>query len=134
MHPESDEDDHYILQGAFRFLTGREFEWDTFRRRRGQLVVGFMCDDSFGVETAKLVQRLVTGDEFDIIPLNKAQVADGYLRRVDAVLAPDGAAPPSRRLGFTPTTRGAQRRFSRAADVFSRGEARQRRRRSARAA
>jgi hypothetical protein len=57
--------------------------------KRGQLAVGFMCDDSFGVETAKLVQKLLTEEEFDVVPLNKGEVAAGYLRRVDAVLAPD---------------------------------------------
>lgn len=54
VHPEYDEDDHFLLKGAFRYVTGRkEFEWDYPQRRRGQLVVGFMCDDSFGVETAR---------------------------------------------------------------------------------
>ena len=124
VHPESDEDDHYILQGAFRFLTGRELEWDTFRRRRGQLVVGFMCDDSFGVETAKLVQRLVTGDEFDIIPLNKAQVADGYLRRVDAVLAPDGAGSAKPETGLYADNAGRTKAFlARGGRVFAWGSA-----------
>jgi len=90
VHPESDEKDHHVLKGALRFLTGRELEWDYPQRKRGQLTVGFMCDDSFGVETARLVQRLVTEGEFDVIPLNKAQIEDGWLRRVDAVLAPAG--------------------------------------------
>ena len=89
VHPEADEDDHYVLKGAFRFLTGREINWDTAQRKRGQLVVGFMCDESFGVETAKLVQRLVTEAEFDVVPLNTKIIAGGLLRRVDAVLAPD---------------------------------------------
>jgi glutamine amidotransferase-like uncharacterized protein len=90
VHPESDENDHYLLKGAFRYLTGCDLEWDYAQRKRGQLVVGFMCDDSFGVETAKLVQKLVTEEEFDVVPLNKACVASGYLRHVDAVLAPNG--------------------------------------------
>ena len=89
VHPESDTDDHFILKGVFRYLTGREVEWDYPQRKRGQLAVGFMCDHSFGVETAKLVQKLLTEEEFDITPLNKAEVAAGCLRRVDAVLAPD---------------------------------------------
>lgn len=92
VHPEFDVDDHFLLKGAFRYVTGRkEFEWDYPQRRRGQLVVGFMCDDSFGVETAKLVQRLVTNGEFDVVPLNKKAVESGGLRDVDAVLAPAGA-------------------------------------------
>ena len=89
VHPESDTDDHFILKGAFRYLTGREVEWDYPQRKRGQLVVGFMCDHSFGVETAKLVQKLLTEEEFDVIPLNKGLVAAGCLRRVDAVPAPE---------------------------------------------
>ena len=92
VHPEYDVDDHDLLRGAFRYVTGRkEIQWDYPQRRRGQLVVGFMCDDSFGVETARLVQRLVTNGEFDIVPLNKKEVETGELRNVDAVLAPDGA-------------------------------------------
>ena len=91
VHPEYDANDHYILKGAFRFLTGRNLEWDYPQRKRGQLTVGFMCDDSFGVETARFIQRLFTECEFDVIPLNKAQIEDGWLRRVDAVLAPAGA-------------------------------------------
>ncbi len=91
VHPEYDEDDHFLLKGAFRYVTGRKvFEWDYPQRRRGQLVVGFMCDDSFGVETARLIQRLVTNGEFDVVPLNKKEVESGGLRNVDAVLAPDG--------------------------------------------
>ena len=91
VHPESDENDHYILKGAFRYVSGRELDWDYPQRRRGQLAVGFMCDDSFGVGTAKLVQRLVTEEEFDVIPLNKAALADGMFHNVYVVLAPDGA-------------------------------------------
>ena len=95
VHPESDEDDHYILKGAFRFLTGRELDWDYPQRKRGQLAVGFMCDDSFGVETAKLIQRLLREEEFDIIPFNKADIANGNLRNVDAVLAPASVSAQS---------------------------------------
>ena len=88
-HPENDIKGKACIQGAFRYITGREVDWDYPQRKRGQLVVGFMCDDSFGVETAKLVQKLLTEEEFDVVPLNKGEVAAGYLRRVDAVLAPD---------------------------------------------
>ena len=88
-HPENDINDKACIQGAFRYITGREVDWDYPQRKRGQLAVGFMCDDSFGVETAKLVQKLLTEEEFDVIPLNKGEVAAGYLRRVDAVLSPE---------------------------------------------
>ena len=89
VHPESDENDHYILKGAFRYVSGRELEWDYPQRRRGQLAVGFMCDDSFGVGTAKLVQRLVTDEEFDeklaeFRSLLTGGVADECQRQLDS--------------------------------------------------
>lgn len=89
-HPEYDANDYECIKGAFRYVTGREVDWDYPQRKRGQLVVGFMCDDSFGVQTARLVQKLVTDEEFDIIPLNKALVSEGMLHNLDAVLVPDG--------------------------------------------
>lgn len=89
-HPENDANDYECIKGAFRYVTGREVDWDYPQRKRGQLVVGFMCDDSFGVQTARLAQKLVTDEEFDVIPLNKALVSDGMLHNLDAVLVPDG--------------------------------------------
>jgi len=89
-HPEYDANGYECIKGAFRYVTGREVEWDRPQRKRGQLAVGFMCDDSFGVETAQFVQKLVTDEEFDVIPLNKALVSDGMLHNLDAVLVPDG--------------------------------------------
>ena len=88
VHPEYDTADHYILRSAFKFVTGRQLAWDYPQRKRGQLAVGFVCDSSFGVETSRLVQRLVTEGEFDVVPLNRAQVRSGCLRRLDAVLSP----------------------------------------------
>ena len=99
VHPEYDYDDHYIIRGAFRYVTGREVRWDIPQKKRGQLVVGFMCDDSFGVETARLIQKLLTEEEFDVIALNKMSVADGGLRNVDAVLAPAGV-PTAKFMGL----------------------------------
>ncbi len=100
VHPEYDPGDHHILKGAFRFVTGRNLSWNSAKRKRGQLAVGFVCDDSFGVETAQLVQRLVTEGEFDVIPLNSEQIKSGCLRRVDAVLAPAGAGSAKPEVGL----------------------------------
>ena len=123
-HPENEADDAALIQGAFRYVTGREIRWRYPQRRRGQLVVGFMCDDSFGVETAKLVQRLVTGDEFDVIPLNKVQVADGYLRRVDAVLAPNGTGSEKPETGLYADNAGRTKTFlARGGRIFAWGSA-----------
>ncbi|MBO7684005.1 MAG: hypothetical protein J6T51_04695 [Kiritimatiellae bacterium] len=124
VHPESDENDHYVLQGAFRFLTGREISWDYPQRKRGQLAVGFMCDDSFGVETARLVQRLVTEGEFDIIPMNRVLVEGGLLRRVDAVLAPTGVVSSKSAAGLYKVNAGRTKEFlARGGRIFAWGTA-----------
>ena len=123
VHPEYDEDDHFLLKGAFRYVTGlKEFEWDYPQRRRGQLVVGFMCDDSFGVETARLIQRLVTNGEFDVVPLNKKEVASGGLRNVDAVLAPDGVGAATLKASLGGDNAGRTKEFlARGGRVFAWG-------------
>lgn len=87
-HPESDVDDHECLEGAFRYVAGREVRWAYPQRKRGQLAVGFMCDDSFGVDTARLIQLLLREGEFDIVPTNAKNIQNGELRHLDALLAP----------------------------------------------
>jgi len=124
VHPESDENNHYILRGAFRFLTGREISWDYPQRKRGQLAVGFMCDDSFGVETARLVQRLVTDGEFDVIPMNRVLVEGGLLRRVDAVLVPAGVGAAKSGAGLYGGNAGRTKEFlARGGRIFAWGSA-----------
>ena len=124
VHPEYDPDDHYVLKGAFRFVTGREFDWELPQRRRNQLVVGFVCDDSFGVDTARLVQKLVSEEEFDVIPLNKQLIASGLLRRVDAVLAPAGERSAKPETGLYGDNAGRTKEFlARGGRIFAWGSA-----------
>ena len=89
VHPENDVEDHGILRGAFKYVTGRTVEWDLPQRRRGQLAVGVVCDDSFGVESAKFLQRIVRAGEFELVPLSSLVISGGALRHLDAVLVPD---------------------------------------------
>ena len=69
-------------------MAGREVRWAYPQRKRGQLAVGFMCDDSFGVDTARLIQLLLREGEFDIVPTNAKNIQNGELRHLDALLAP----------------------------------------------
>ena len=124
VHPEYDAADHYILRSAFKFVTGRKIAWDYPQRKRRQLAVGLMCDGSFGVETSRLVQRLVTEGEFDIVPLNRAQVRSGYLRLVDAVLAPAVAASEKPEGGLYGDNAGRTKEFlARGGRIFAWGNA-----------
>lgn len=88
VHPESDVKDAHLVRGAFRFVSGRNLKWEYPQRKPGQLAVGFVCDDSFGAETARFIQKLLKEGEFDIVPVNDAGISNGALRHLDAVLAP----------------------------------------------
>ena len=99
-HPESDVDDHACIEGAFRYVTGREVRWRHPQRKRGQLAVGFVCDNSFGPETARFVQRLLREGEFDMVPVNATSIGEGALRHLDAVLVPSCAGEADLQTGI----------------------------------
>ena len=99
-HPESDVDDRQCIEGAFRYVTGREIRWRYPQRKRGQLAVGFVCDNSLGPETARLVERLLCEGEFDIVPVNAKLIGEGALRHLDAVLVPACAGAGNPKLGI----------------------------------
>jgi len=110
-HPEIDVDDHACIEGAFRYVTGREIRWRYPQRKPGQLAVGFICDDSFGPETARFVQRLLRDGEFDMIPVNASQIGEGALRHLDAVLLPSVAAVGNPKNGIYGTNAERTRAF-----------------------
>ena len=101
VHPECDAADHDILRGALRYVAHRgDIAWELPQRRRDQLAVGVVCDDPFGTDTARFLQRLVRSSEFDLIPLDAAAIAKGACRHLDAALSLDGSA-----VGGLPTFR-----------------------------
>ncbi|MBO7684704.1 MAG: hypothetical protein J6T51_08275, partial [Kiritimatiellae bacterium] len=110
-HPEADVGDRECIEGAFRYVTGREVRWRYPQRKRGQLAVGFVCDASFGVETARLVQRLLLDGEFDVVPINAIGVGEGALRHLDAVLVPPFAGASGSSAGIYGDNAGRTRAF-----------------------
>lgn len=110
-HPESDVDDHTCIEGAFRYVTGREIRWRYPQRKRGQLAVGFLCDDSFGVETARLIQRLLRKHEFDIVPMNAELISEGAFQHLDAILAPANEGKVDSRTGLYGENEGRTKAF-----------------------
>lgn len=91
VHPEYDPDDHQMLKEAFGYLSGTtNVTWTLPTRKRGQLSVGFITDNTWGVETAELVQRLVREQKFDVVPVNLEAVGARTLNHLDALIAPDG--------------------------------------------
>ena len=111
VHPEVDIADHYVLKGAFRYVTGRELSWDKPQRKREQLALGVVCDDSFGVDSARFIQKLVTDGEFDVRPISKKTIADGALRHLDAVIAPGAMKSASPNKGLYASNLGKTKEF-----------------------
>ena len=124
VHPEKDVDDHYILEGAFRYVTnGRVTKWQLPRRQRGQLSVGLVCGGSLGVETAKFLQRLLREGEFDLTPINSAFIDVHSLKDFDALLIPDAAEPCSTFKNGTHCTAKLKEFLARGGRVFTWGKA-----------
>lgn len=90
VHPEVDPDDKNIIKAAFGYVTGKNLDWTSAGFREGRLSVGIACDDSFGADVGRLIQRLLKDDEFNIVPLNRKEVGKGALKKVDVLLVPDG--------------------------------------------
>ena len=112
VHPEVDVDDHYLVRGALRYVTcGREIKWKYPQRKPGQLSVGFMCDDSFGPETARLIQKMLKDREFDVVPINAKTISEGAFKHLDAVLAPANTGSDKARGGLYGDNAGLTREF-----------------------
>ena len=125
VHPEYDLADHAIVRAMFRYVThGREVTWTYPQRRRGQLALGIICDDSFGVESARFLQRLLREPTFDCIPLNSTLISEGALRHLDAVIAPAGTRSTTLSAGLYGRNLGRTKEFlARGGQIFAWGSA-----------
>jgi len=92
VHPEHDPDGQEVLRGAFRFVTGRKVDWQLPQRKRGQLIVGVVTPNSFGVRIASFLQEQIRRGEFDLLPVNRESFERYIHEHIDAVFAPRGLA------------------------------------------
>lgn len=89
LHPECDLDDHNILKNAFRFVSGDEIDWELpYRRVRGTLSVGVVCDESMGVETWEILRQLILMKNYNLFPLTIGDVGEGAYDWLDALIVP----------------------------------------------
>lgn len=124
VHPEYDVDDHDLIKGAFRYVTGRETEWDYPQRKPGMNAIGVVADDSMGTETAKTIGDVLREGRYDLVPINAGDVASGILRRLDTIVAPDGAGSASPDSGLWGANTAKTKEFmDRGGKVFSWGAA-----------
>jgi glutamine amidotransferase-like uncharacterized protein len=100
VHPEVDPEDRNIIKAAFKYVSGKNLDWTFADIRSDRLSVGFVCDDSFGKDVGSLIQSLLRKGEFNLIPVNKKEIAKGALKKVDVLLIPDGTGAQNPAVGY----------------------------------
>lgn len=81
-HPEYFDSTFYIIQGAFRYVTGREVHFPTRSKKPRAVAVGFVASGVGSVKDAQTALDLVAEKDFDV------QLIDGdgiWMRRLDHV-------------------------------------------------
>lgn len=90
-HPEYYPKTWKYVEGAFKYLTGRDVKFKVPQRREGQLAVGWWCKPGPGPKAAWIACQLVRDDDLDVVPYSNEEVLRTDLRHVDALVVPDAA-------------------------------------------
>ena len=89
-HPEITPRTHDIVAGAFKYLTGRDYEFRLPQRQHGGLEVGIYTGQLRGVKTAETLMAISTLPGVNAKPISTWGIRDGALDGVDVVVFPDG--------------------------------------------
>ena len=91
-HPEYRADTLDILEGAFRYVSGRkQVRFVRPHRRPGDLCVAVYAPGAMGVADAEMVTALVTTPGLDVSFMNqKEEIGVGYLDHADVLVLPCG--------------------------------------------
>ena len=90
-HPEITPRTHDIVAGAFKYLTGRDYEFRLPQRQHGGLEVGIYTGQLRGVKTAETLMKISTLPGVNAKAISTWGIRDGALGGVDVVVFPDGA-------------------------------------------
>ncbi len=80
VHPEANPKNSDVVQGAFRYVTGRNISLPEQQKSEKALRVGFYCAPALGPELAAWAMELVKSPSFHVEPLNHELLAEGFLR------------------------------------------------------
>jgi len=93
VHPEYRADTLDILEGAFRYVSGRTVRFERPQRKAGDLCVAVFAPGIGGVADAEMIARLVTAEGIDVTFMNhKEEIGVGMLDHADVLLLPGGFA------------------------------------------
>ena len=88
-HPEFFENSRVVVQGGFRFLTGREVTFPVRPRKHRAYTVAIFSSYPIGIETARTLLAIDDNKEMDLFPMNEEDIQRGLLDHADALLFPN---------------------------------------------
>jgi len=96
-HPEYFEETLDIIEGAFKFVTGREVRFPQRMKKKDAVAVGYLTSYASGIEMAETALAIDATDDFHLVPVD---VMADWRRQLDhinfLVLANDVIADPER--------------------------------------
>lgn len=87
-HPEYFPETQYIVQGAIRWLTGRDVAFRLHQRKPGDLAVGYLAKGANGIKTVKTMLALSDEPGVCLVPVDADGIWEGRLRYVDVLVVP----------------------------------------------
>ena len=91
-HPENFPVTHFLVQGAFRYVAGREVTFPVRKRALRALAVGVFTPVIQGTEVARTIVALGNLPEVDLFPIAVPEIDSGMLDHLDWLVLPDGGA------------------------------------------
>ncbi|MCQ2392720.1 MAG: BPL-N domain-containing protein [Kiritimatiellae bacterium] len=89
VHPESGFATWDLVRKMLAWATDSKVELVLPRHQTGNLSVGVVADGSYGPTTGDFVMKLIHTPGLDVQPITTSLIAQGYLRRLDALVLPD---------------------------------------------
>ena len=79
VHPEADPKNSDVVQGAFRYVTGRDIRLPEQQKDAKALRVGFYCANALGPKLARWAMDLVDNPEYYVEPISNDALVGGAL-------------------------------------------------------
>ena len=91
-HPEYFDSTLYMVQAAFRYVTGREVTFPARLRTPRAISVGFIAKGIDSVETAETALAIADERDFDLVPIDKDGIFQRRLDNIDVLVVANDAA------------------------------------------
>ena len=97
-HPEYFDSTLYIVQAAFRYVSGREVTFPARLRTPRAVSVGFIAKGISGVETAEAALAIADEKDFDLVPIDMDGIFQRRLDNIDVLVVTSDSAKKDKAL------------------------------------